>query len=111
MNIKWNKDVLKDIEVDTSLPPAVLKAQLFSLTNVPADRQKIMVKGQTIGDDSWGKVTLSNGLTMLMMGSADPIPEVVIEKGKLAEESMEFQIAQNLQFPGGLKNLGKVEHR
>ncbi|CAF4542479.1 unnamed protein product, partial [Rotaria magnacalcarata] len=35
INVKWNKDVLKDVEVDTSLPPTVLKAQLFSLTNVP----------------------------------------------------------------------------
>ena len=107
VNIKWNKEIFKDIEVDSSLPPTVLKAQLFSLTNVPSERQKIMVKGQTIGDENWGKVTLTNGLTLLMMGSADPIPEVTVEKSKNSEISPELQIAQHLQFPGGLRNLGK----
>lgn len=108
VNIKWNKDVLKDIEVDPSLPPAVLKAQLFSLTNVPVERQKLMVKGQTIGDESWGKVTLSNGLTLLMMGSADPVPDVSAEKVKFVEDMTESQLAEHLQMPAGLRNLGKT---
>ncbi|CAF3307592.1 unnamed protein product [Rotaria socialis] len=108
INVKWNKDVLKDVEVDTSLPPAVLKAQLFSLTNVPTERQKIMVKGQTIGDDTWGKVTLTNGLTLLMMGSADPVPQLPTEKVKFIEDMTEAQLAQHLQYPGGLQNLGNT---
>jgi ubiquitin carboxyl-terminal hydrolase 14 len=108
VNVKWNKDVFKDIEVDSSLPPAVLKAQLFSLSNVPTERQKIMVKGQTIGDDTWGKVTLTNGLTLLMMGSADPVPEVPTEKPKFLEDMTEAQLARHLQHPGGLKNLGNT---
>lgn len=108
VNVKWNKDVLKDIEVDPSLPPAVLKAQLFSLTNVPTERQKIMVKGQTIGDENWGKVTLTNGLTLLMMGSADPVPELPTEKVKFLEDMTEAQLARHLQHPGGLKNLGNT---
>ena len=107
VNVKWNKEIFKDIEVDSTLPPAVLKAQLFSLTNVPTERQKIMAKGQTIGDDSWGKVTLTNGATLLMMGSAEPIPEVSTEKVKFLEDMTEAQLARHLQYPGGLKNLGK----
>ncbi|CAF1280775.1 unnamed protein product [Adineta steineri] len=108
INVKWNKEVFKDIEVDTSLPPAVLKAQLFSITNVPTERQKIMVKGQTIGDDTWGKVSLTNGLTLLMMGSADPVPEVPTEKVKFLEDMTEAQLARHMQYPGGLKNLGNT---
>ncbi|CAF1115187.1 unnamed protein product [Rotaria sp. Silwood1] len=108
VNVKWNKEVLKDVEVDTSLPPAVLKAQLFSLTNVPIERQKIMIKGQTIGDDTWGKVNLTNGLTLLMMGSADPVPELPTEKVTFLEDMTEAQLAQHLQYPGGLKNLGNT---
>lgn len=108
INVKWNKEIFKDIEVDKELPPSVLKAQLFSLTNVPIERQKIMAKGQTIGDDSWGKVTLTNGLTLLMMGSADPVPELPTEKVKFIEEMTEAQLAQHLQYPGGLRNLGNT---
>ena len=93
--------------MDSSLPPAVLKAQLFSLSNVPSERQKIMVKGQNIGDDSWGKVTLTNGLTLLMLGSADPVPELPTEKVKFLEDMTESQLARHLQYPGGLKNLGQ----
>lgn len=38
--------VFKDVEIDTEQPPAVFKMQLFSLTGVPPERQKIMgVKG------------------------------------------------------------------
>ena len=99
--------MFKDIEVDSTLPPAVLKAQLFSLTNVPTERQKIMVKGQTIGDDSWGKVTLTNAMTLLMMGSADAVPELPTEKVKFLEDMSESQLARHMQYPGGLKNLGK----
>lgn len=108
INVKWNKDVFKDIEVDPTLPPAVLKAQLFSLTNVPTERQKIMAKGQTIGDETWGKVTLTNGLTLLMMGSADPVPELPTEKVKFLEDMTDAQLARHLQHPGGLKNLGNT---
>lgn len=43
------------------------------------------------------------------MGSADPVPEVTVEKSKNSEVSAESQIAQHLQFPGGLRNLGKVK--
>jgi len=49
------KKFFKDIEVDSSLPLVVLKPQLFSLTNIPIvliERQKIMVKRQTIDDDT-----------------------------------------------------------
>jgi hypothetical protein len=56
INVKWNKKTFKDVEVDTSVLPVVLKAQLlFSLIHVSMEQQKLMIKGQTIGYDSWGK--------------------------------------------------------
>lgn len=33
------------MEIDTTQPPYVFKCQLFDLTGVPPERQKIMVKG------------------------------------------------------------------
>jgi hypothetical protein len=80
------KKFFKDIEVDSSLPLVVLKPQLFSLTNiriVPIERQKIMVKRQTIDDDTWKKVNLTNGLTLLMIGSSDPVLELPTEKNQI----------------------------
>jgi ubiquitin carboxyl-terminal hydrolase 14 len=45
---------LDGIEIDVSLPPYVFKAQLYDLTGVPPERQKIMVKGGLL------KVTLDS---------------------------------------------------
>ena len=36
-------------------PPIVFKSQLFTLTGVPPDRQKVMIAGTTVGDEDWGK--------------------------------------------------------
>jgi len=52
--VKWQKKVLDGIEIDVSLPPYVFKAQLYDLTGVPPERQKIMVKGGLL------KVTLDS---------------------------------------------------
>jgi ubiquitin carboxyl-terminal hydrolase 14 len=45
VSVKWQKQVFSDIEIDTSQSPFVFKAQLYALTGVPPERQKIMVKG------------------------------------------------------------------
>ena len=43
--MKWQKEVFEAVEIDTSQPPLVFKAQLYALSGVPPERQKIMVKG------------------------------------------------------------------
>ena len=45
VSVKWQKEVFPGIEIDTSQPPIVFKSQLDTLTGVPPERQKIMVKG------------------------------------------------------------------
>ena len=71
--VKWQKESF-DVDVDTSQPPAIFKFQIYSLTGVPPERQKIMVKGGTLKDDSdWGKVALKEGQRLMMMGTADKV--------------------------------------
>ena len=48
VHVKWGKEKFKDIECDTAEPPVLFKAQLFALTSVQPDRQKVMVKGIVI---------------------------------------------------------------
>lgn len=45
VSVKWQKEVFSDVEINTSLSPYDFKCQLFALTGVPPERQKIMVKG------------------------------------------------------------------
>ena len=53
VTVKWGKQKFEGIELDTSAPVDLFKAQLYALTQVPADRQKIMgVKGGTLKDNA-----------------------------------------------------------
>lgn len=52
MSVKWGKEKYNDIELDTTEPPEVFKAQLMALTGVEPDRQKVMLKGAVL-KDAW----------------------------------------------------------
>ena len=53
----------------------LFKAQLFALTGVQPQSQKVMLKGALLKDDPSGwnllKPKLKNGVTLLMMGTKD----------------------------------------
>ena len=72
VKVKWGKERYDNVEVNTDEPPEVFKMQLFSLTGVPPDRQKVMISGAMIAvsstpylpgyqaltcmqDEEWGK--------------------------------------------------------
>ena len=70
VHVKWGKEQYKDIELNTTDSPQVFKAQLFALTNVQPDRQKIMLKGQVLGNDSWSNFVpnLKDNTNLLVWG-------------------------------------------
>ena len=69
--VKWAKETF-NVDVDPQEPGLVFKHQLFSLTGVPPERQKIMVKGGMLKDDAdVAKLGLKEGQKLMMMGSAD----------------------------------------
>jgi len=73
LSVKWGKDS-HDVDVDTSLPGIVFKNQLYSLTGVPPDRQKIMVKGGMLKDEAdLTKLNLKPKQKLMMMGTADKV--------------------------------------
>ena len=48
VNVKWGKEKFSDVECNTDEPPEVFKAQLFALSGVQPDRQKVMMKGAVL---------------------------------------------------------------
>lgn len=48
------------MEVNTEEEPMLFKAQLFALTGVQPERQKVVVKGSTLKDDDWGSIKLKD---------------------------------------------------
>lgn len=53
VNVKWGKESFKNIEVNTDEEPMLFKAQLFALTGVQPDRQKVLCKGISLKDEEW----------------------------------------------------------
>lgn len=60
VKVKWGKESYPDVEVDTDEAPLLFKAQLFALTGVQPERQKVMLKGSTLKDNDWGNVKLKD---------------------------------------------------
>nr|XP_008106856.1 PREDICTED: ubiquitin carboxyl-terminal hydrolase 14 isoform X2 [Anolis carolinensis] len=108
VNVKWGKEKFDGVELNTDEPPMVFKAQLFALTGVQPDRQKVMVKGGTVKDDDWGNIKIKNGMTLLMMGSAEALPEEPVARPVFVEDMTEEQLASAMELPCGLTNLGNT---
>lgn len=70
--MKWGKELFSGIEVNTEDEALVFKSQLYALSNVPVDKQKIMIKGKILKDeDDLKKAGLTSGMTIMMMGTAE----------------------------------------
>ncbi|GJN18660.1 hypothetical protein PR202_gb05843 [Eleusine coracana subsp. coracana] len=109
VSVKWQKEVFPGIEIDTSQPPIVFKSQLYTLTGVPPERQKIMVKGGILKDDAdWSTLGVKDGQKLMMIGTADEIVKAP-EKGPVFVEDLpeEEQVA-TLGHSAGLYNLGNT---
>nr|CAB3473293.1 unnamed protein product [Digitaria exilis] len=88
VSVKWQKEVFPGIEIDTSQPPIVFKSQLYTLTGVPPERQKIMVKGGILKDDAdWSTLGVKDGQKLMMIGTADEIVKAP-EKGPVFVEDL-----------------------
>ncbi|BFG24313.1 hypothetical protein CerSpe_105860 [Prunus speciosa] len=109
VSVKWQKELFKAVEIDTTQPPYVFKCQLYDLTGVPPERQKIMVKGGLLKDDAeWSTLGVKEGQKLMMMGTADEIVKAP-EKGPVFVEDLpEEEQAINLGHSAGLFNLGNT---
>ncbi|GJP30407.1 hypothetical protein CLOM_g1081 [Closterium sp. NIES-68] len=111
VSVKWQKEVFPGLEIDTQQPPLVFKGQLYALTGVPPDRQKIMVKGGLLQDDAdWSKLAIKDGQRLMMMGTADAAPvapaQAVVFVEDLPEDEQEA--AGQKDWSAGLENLGNT---
>ncbi|KAF7952045.1 uncharacterized protein EAE97_001542 [Botrytis byssoidea] len=101
-----------DIELDPTSNGETLKYQLYSLTGVEPERQKILVKGGQLKDDTdLSKIGAKPGQTFLMMGT--PAEGGTLSKPKepikFVEDMTEAEAAQQVgATPAGLQNLGNT---
>ncbi|KAK3337514.1 hypothetical protein B0T19DRAFT_379819 [Cercophora scortea] len=102
-----------DVEIDDTSTGEEFKYQLYSLTGVEPDRQKILVKGGQLKDDTdMSKLGLKPGQTMMMMGTPGVGGGAIVrpkEKVKFVEDMTEAEAAQQVgATPAGLVNLGNT---
>ncbi|KAH9523744.1 Ubiquitin carboxyl-terminal hydrolase 14 [Bulinus truncatus] len=110
VHVKWGKEKFSDVECNTDESPELFKAQLFALSGVQPSRQKVMVTGTILKDDDWGPARnkLKDGVTLLMMGTADELPQAPVDKPVFVEDMSEQQLASAMDLPSGLTNLGNT---
>jgi hypothetical protein len=53
VKVKWGKENFPNVEVNTDEEPILFKAQLFALTGVQPERQKILCKGIALKEEEW----------------------------------------------------------
>ncbi|KAH9301603.1 hypothetical protein KI387_013186, partial [Taxus chinensis] len=108
-SVKWQKEIFPSVEIDTSQPPLVFKCQLYGLTGVPPERQKIMVKGGLLKDDAdWNTLGLKEGQRLMMMGTADEIVMAPENGPVFVEDLPEEEQVASLGHTAGLFNLGNT---
>lgn len=108
LKVKWGKETL-DVDVDTASPPSLLKAQLQSLTGVPADKQKIMgVKGGQLKDDAdLRTVGLSESKPLMLIGTAEAAPSAPTTLVTF-DEDRQGGISAAAPTTNGLVNVGNT---
>ncbi|TKA78009.1 hypothetical protein B0A55_03829 [Friedmanniomyces simplex] len=100
-----------DLEINTDSTGEELKIQLYSLTNVEPENQKVLAKKLVKDDTPLSSLGLKAGQTITLMGtpSADVVMDIPKEKMKFAEDMTEAELAQqDGATPAGLQNTGNT---
>jgi len=106
VKVKWGRELFPNIEVNTDEEPLLFKAQLFALTGVHPERQKVLFKGSILNDNVWN-LDLKDGVLVLLMGSKEQVPEKPSELVG-SEENFESDNVPAIDLPAGLTNLGNT---
>ncbi|KAF1989140.1 ubiquitin carboxyl-terminal hydrolase 14 [Aulographum hederae CBS 113979] len=103
-----------NVELDPTSTGETFKYQLYSLTGVEPDRQKILVKGGQLKDDTdLSKLGVKPGHIFMMMGTPSAEGKAMLEppaeKVRFLEDMTEAEAAQSEgAVPAGLQNMGNT---
>lgn len=117
VSIKWNKQVFDGVELNQSEDILTFKSQVYALSNVPVDKQKLMAKGKILKDDAaWSAYPgVKEGAQLMLMGTAegkelaDPAKRIqFVEDMSAAEKAKALREKTGIVIPAGLENLGNT---
>ncbi|CAK7271451.1 deubiquitinating enzyme [Sporothrix epigloea] len=103
-----------DVEVDVSEPGAVFKYQVYSLTGVQPENQKILIKGKQVKDETdMAGLGLKPAQAIMVLGQPGAAPvrfEAPTVKTRFVEDMLGADSSRQdlMAAPSGLTNLGNT---
>ncbi|TIC12007.1 cysteine proteinase [Wallemia mellicola] len=100
-----------DLDLNTQASGLDFKNDIYAITGVAPERQKVMIKGGILKDDTdMEKLgsTIKPGHLFMVIGAAGPLPSAPTEKVIFMEDLDDKQLSQALKNPVGLTNLGNT---
>ncbi|PLW21391.1 hypothetical protein PCANC_02520 [Puccinia coronata f. sp. avenae] len=98
-----------DLTLHTAHPPSAFKQAIQQLTGVAPIKQKILIKGGQLKDDSdWSKLAIKPGHQFMLIGTASELPPPPAQQTIFVEDLTDTQLAEADPFPAGLENLGNT---
>ncbi|KAI1203516.1 ubiquitin carboxyl-terminal hydrolase-like protein [Nemania serpens] len=101
-----------EVEVDPESTGEIFKFQLYSLTGVEPERQKVLLKGVLKNDTPLSTLSLKPRQTIMMLGTPSGVGKDLVrptEQVKFVEDMTEAEAAkQEGAIPAGLANLGNT---
>jgi len=118
IKLKWGKEEY-DVDIEDGTTVEIFKTQVWTLTNVPVDRQKYMgFPGGALkdADDLCAKAAkLKPGAKVTLMGTAEggelkePVEKTIFEEDLTPEEKAKILKTKKIEvLPAGIKNLGNT---
>jgi ubiquitin carboxyl-terminal hydrolase 14 len=117
VDIKWNKEQFKGVEVDLSEDVDTFRAQIYAMTSVPPAGQKVMIGGRPLKDDAdLSKVAgLKNNAKILLVGTQEnqglrepEKPIVFLEEMTPEQRAIALSESAAVVVPPGMVNLGNT---
>ncbi|KIY44890.1 cysteine proteinase [Fistulina hepatica ATCC 64428] len=99
-----------ELTLDTSAPFSAFKEQIYTVTGVPVDRMKIMLKGKGMlkDDTNWSKIAVKPAIVFTVIGAAGELPKPPEKQTVFLEDMDDEELAQVALIPSGLRNLGNT---
>jgi ubiquitin carboxyl-terminal hydrolase 14 len=95
--VKWQGKKF-DIDLDTEEPGSTFKFQIFSLTGVPPERQKVLIKGGQLKDEQdMSALSLKPGHSFMLIGTAEQGFKAPEKKTLFLEDMTTAEMAKSVR--------------
>jgi ubiquitin carboxyl-terminal hydrolase 14 len=106
VSVSWGSKK-SDLAVDPLSPVSSFMETLFQCTSVPVDRQTLLCRRRHLKPtDTWDFPEFKPGLRLMLIGTNDPTPTIVVRPDTPPDESAGPPRDPSLQI--GLRNLGNT---